>query len=268
MNQGSPARVLVLLGLVFSLCFACSTSSSHKHAPIAPGMVRILGGTFMMGCVSGDNLCEGDERPPHPVTLKSFDMDRTEVTVEDFGRCVNAGRCAEPNSHEPCNGGRAERNTHPINCVDWNQAKAYCEWAGKRLPSEAEWEYAARGGLSGRIYPWGNEPADCSRAVLDDERNGCGKYATWPAGSKAANGFGLYDMAGNVGEWCSDWYDAKAYSQTPSPDPQGASAGHYRVFRGGSWDDSPPYLRVSRRNRLNPDDWINDIGFRCARSVE
>jgi iron(II)-dependent oxidoreductase len=235
-------------------------------------MILIPAGTFTMGCVPGDAHCKEDERPPHPVMLGAFYMDATEVTVGEYGKCVDAGRCMRPNADGGiCNWGRrTERNGHPVNCVDWNMAAAYCEWKGGRLPSEAEWEYAARGGHEGWTYPWGGEPADCGRAVMFCNRNkqaGGWERSTAPVGSKEANGYGLYDMAGNVSEWCSDWFDEDYYSRSPSADPSGAPSGRYRVRRGGSWDDASSFLRISRRHWLPPDQWIPDVGFRCVRSA-
>ena len=152
------------------------------------------------------------------------------------------------------------KEDHPIVNVSWNDATAYCEWAGGRLPTEAEWEWAARGGKSGLVYPWGNEISQ-QNAKYDSEDG------TVPVGSYPANGFGLYDMAGNVWEWCSDWYDENYYSQSPDRDPQGPSSGERRVLRGGAWNYNPRDLRASDRDRSLPDDRFNVTGFRCVREV-
>jgi formylglycine-generating enzyme required for sulfatase activity len=240
-----------------------------------PGMVLIPGGTFMMGCTEMDRECAEDEYPPHIVTLRQFFMDKTEVTVEAYQACVNAGGCtiSKTKSDDPyCNCGFRDRNDHPINCVKWEQAKSYCQWAGKRLPSEAEWEYAARGGHSDWKYPWGeggNITVDCSRAVMPSGGlGGCGKGSTWPVGSKGEYGFGLNDMAGNVWEWVEDCYhnDYKDASR----DGQAWITEHCnkRVLRGGSWDNFPSDFRVSFRYRFRPGYRDFSEGFRCAKSIE
>lgn len=256
------AYLLTLILIVFG------PMSSHLHAAGLPaGMVVIPGGNFMMGCTVGDSECFEDEKPTHKVVLKAFAMDKTEVTVGAYRKCVEAGRCTVPAAKsysQYCNWGYGDRDAHPVNGVNWTQAKAYCEWAGKRLPSEAEWEYAARGGHSEWKYPWGNENADCSRAVMDDRGDGCGKNSTWPAGSKGEYGFGLNDMAGNVLEWVEDCYHDD-YSGAPTDGRAWVMARcDMRILRGGSWLDDPWFLRVSGRIGLNPGFWNLISGFRCA----
>ncbi len=216
-------------------------------------------GKFQMGCVPNDTECEADEKPQHPVKItKGFWMSSTAVTVTAYKRFVAATRHQMPEAPEfnP----NSEKDDHPIVRVNWHDAEAYCEWAGGRLPTEAEWEYAARGDKEGLKYPWGNELS--SQNAKYDSRDG-----TAPVGSYPANGFGLYDMTGNVWEWVADWYEENYYVSSPARDPEGPSAGRGRVLRGGAWDIVPVYLRASYRCGVGPVSWWNDIGFRCAREV-
>ena len=222
------------------------------------GMVLsyIPAGTFQMGSNDG----ESDEQPVHTVTLDAFWMDQTEVTNAMYAQCVSAGACREPQDISCHTRGSYYVDSayadYPVVWVDRYQAEAYCAWAGRRLPTEAQWEYAARGRLAGATYPWG-ERTDSTRA----------NYAwnvgnTSEVGSYAANGYGLYDMAGNVWEWVADWYGP--YSSAAMENPTGPASGDYRVVRGGSWDYDGGDLRVSSRGRRYPDDPINHAGFRCA----
>jgi len=230
--------------------------------------VRLPGGTFQMGSNSGDS----DENPVHSVTLSAFEMAATEVTVGQYRQCVQAGACTAPNdksSNKYCNWGYSDRDNHPVNCIDWHQATAYAKWVGGRLPTEAEWEYAARSGGRNQEYPWGNQKATCSYAVMDDGGNGCGRDSTWPVCSKVAGNTsqGLCDMAGNVWEWVSDWYESGYYGKSPSSNPTGPSSGSPRVVRGGSWFNDARYVRAAYRYRGGPGSRHYNLGFRVARSL-
>ena len=246
-------------------------------------MVRVAGGTFLMGSPAG--VGESDEHPQHPVTLTGYCMDRTEVTVGAYRKCVASGKCkaaAQPGMEGLCNAARGDRQDHPVNCVDWSEANAYCMWAGKRLPSEAQWEYAARGS-DGRTYPWGNEAPSAKRlnacgsecrllgkrlgkewTVLYEESDGWDTTAPvgrFPAGASA---FGAMDMAGNVLEWTGDWYGA--YEVGASTNPTGAKEGTFRVSRGGGWVNVDA-SRVRAAFRLRGEPAVRGVilGFRCAR---
>ena len=158
----------------------------------------------------------------------------------------------------------ADRANHPVVSVSWNDAAAYAKWAGKRLPTEAEWEYSARGGLIAKKYPWGDEPPQ-RRANF-----GYGKRAdippTEPVKSYEVNGYGLYNMAGNVSEWCQDWYDSKYYRISPERNPSGPSTGDARLIRGGSWYTDFNQIRIGPRISEFPEGYEYDRGFRCAKS--
>jgi iron(II)-dependent oxidoreductase len=227
--------------------------------------VRIPGGSFSMG--SNDFSWA---QPVHRVTVPTFEMTKTQVTVEQYKACVDAGACTAPDSGGACNWGQSDRGKHPINCVDWHQAQAYAKWAGGRLPTEAEWEYAARSGGRDWKYPWGNGKATCDRAVMYDGGNdGCGRNSIWPVCSKPRGNttHGLCDMAGNVWEWVQDWYH-DSYNGAPTDGSAWESpAGSNRVCRGGSWDDVAGNVRAAYRLSASPGYRYDYLGFRLARSV-
>ncbi len=216
-------------------------------------MADIPAGDFKMGSSDFEN-----EKPVHPVTLKAFRMDVTEVTTEAYAGCVSAGKCTPADTGEYCNARQEERRKHPINCVDWSQATAYCEWAGKRLPTEEEWEYGARG-TEGRKYSWGNQDAAgqlCWNGTGNDLGKG-NRRNTCVVGSYPAGAFGLMDMAGNVWEWTSSGYSSD-YGK-PRDDA-------VRVNRGGGWySDDPVSVRGAERGRSAPTGRYDSVGFRCAR---
>jgi formylglycine-generating enzyme required for sulfatase activity len=220
-------------------------------------MVYIPAGEFMMGSEGPPD----NESPVHRVNLDAFWIDEHEVTVEQFQVFLeDIGYDADP-----CGEGR----DHPVACVTWFDAQAYCEWAGKRLPTEAEWEKAARGGLEGKLYPWGNEEPVCEEGVENGAQYGLCDGRTVSVKTFSPNGYGLYDMAGNIWEWVADWYDSDYYQHSPTKNPQGPSEGwKNRVLRGGSWNLSSFTLRVSNRIAHNPYVFFDNIGFRCVRSAD
>jgi len=228
-------------------------------------MVLIPAGSFKMG----DSKNDPEEwmersRPVHTVQLDAFYMDVHEVTVGQFREFVDqsgyeyGGSWDEIAQYSP-------GDEYPMIKVNWNDVVSYCKWAGKRLPTEAEWEYAARGGLIGKRYPWGDE-------ITHDDANysGTGGKDKWdrcaPVGSFEPNGYGLYDMAGNVWEWCADWYDEDYYSNLEVLNPQGpsSSSGNTRVIRGGAWSCSSYYRHVACRCPRYPNNRYYYGGFRCV----
>ncbi|MBI3800775.1 MAG: SUMF1/EgtB/PvdO family nonheme iron enzyme [Deltaproteobacteria bacterium] len=213
-----------------------------------------------MGCNEEvDQVCESDEKPGRKVSLDAYSIGKYEVTVAEYRRCVEAGGkgCTSPGSGEICNWGKEGHEDHPINCVDWNQAQGYCQWAGKRLPTEAEWEKAARG-TDGRVYPWGNQ-WEAKRANVDG--SGTAAVGSYSAG---VSPYGSYDMAGNVLEWVQDWYAEDYYRRGPVKNPKGPANGEYKVVRGGSWFPGPRGVRVSYRSGGDSGGRVGSLGFRCA----
>lgn len=279
-------------------------------------MVRIPGGTFLMGTDSHEGYASDGEGPVRTVTVSPFWIDMQAVTNASFGDFVAAtGYRTEaerfgwsfvfggllPEDFPPTRAVAAapwwrqvegadwshpegplsdiaNRGNHPVVHISWQDATAYCEWAGRRLPTEAEWEYAARGGLVQKRYPWGDElmPGGEHRCniwqgdfpsmnTLDD-----GFYGTAPADAFAPNGFGLYNMTGNTWEWCADWFDV-AHGAAPQLDPQGPAMGTHRVIRGGSYLCHESYCyryRVAARSGSTPDSTTGNTGFRCAASTD
>jgi formylglycine-generating enzyme required for sulfatase activity len=257
-------------------------------APATPAEAMIPAGPFWLGCSPLDTsaVCTtkgSPEKPQHEVVLSAYAIDLFETTVAEYGACVQAGACSAPAaagaSAEPFNFGVAGREQHPVNGVSWHQAFTYCQWRGKRLPTEAEWEKAARGGCelhkgecaaTALVYPWGNQPADCTRANFAPAKTkGCQMGITAPVGSLPAgrSPYGLWDAAGNVWEWTADWFDAGAYSTSAQRDPQGPTTGQGRTRRGGGYPNEAETMRVARRYGLTAEVQSSDTGIRCARSL-
>jgi len=222
-------------------------------------LVLVPGGEFLMGSDS-----EGDHSPVHKVYIDAFYVDKHEVANAQYLRfCEETGhRLPEFWGMDGFRCGPAYPN-HPVVGVNWYDATVYAEWCGKRLPTEAEWEYAAGGGLVGMSYPNGD-----TLRPSDGNYNQSDKGGPVVVGSYPANGFGLHDMQGNVVEWVLDFYDPDYYSSTPSTNPQGPDFGRFRVIRGGGWHSGASCNRVYYRNALPPS-WVDfNVGFRCAKDLQ
>ena len=222
-------------------------------------MILIPSGEFLMGTDTDEN-----HSPAHAVTLEAFYLDVHEVTNGEYYEfCqVTGHRLPEFWGIDARRSG-PQFPDHPVVGVSWQDAADYAAWRGKRLPTEAEWEYAARGGLEGKDYPAGNtlSPSDANYAD-----SGIG--APVEVGTFAPNGFGLYEMSGNVFEWVSDRYSPQYYGESPETDPPGPETGRLRVIRGGGWHSGPYCNRTYYRNALPPQ-WVDfAVGFRCARDAE
>jgi formylglycine-generating enzyme len=260
-------------------------------AELLPILAPIPAGSFVMGSDTG----AADEGPVHAVHLAAFAIAVQPVTnaqyarfvretgyrtpaVDDLPLVVRAGGQAREDTFRTAAGGYAwtggqpppGRLDHPVTLVRWEDASAYCRWLSQtlgklsRLPTEAEWEKAARGGLDRQKYPWGDEPADDRANFLCDSAHRSAQ-GTSPSGTYPPNEYGLFDMAGNVWEWVLDWYDSAYYSISPEANPSGPDTGGYRIVRGGGWLSSDPaMLTCSHRHQVPPDTYSYGIGFRVA----
>ncbi len=233
------------------------------------GWVRVPAGSFLMGCVEADNGCLDNERPRHEVTfLAPFELMAAEVTVGQYVQFVTDTGYPRPAAPDYRQTGR-----HPVVLLSWDDAVAFCAWGGARLPTEAEWEYAARGGRAGMVYGRDNE-MDRDQANYGADQccagatGGADRWLnTAPVRSFPPNAFGLYDMVGNVWEWVEGWLDDDYYGTSPSINPPGAATGYARVARGGSWLNFPSALRTSVRLPFGQTGQTSNIGVRCARDV-
>ncbi len=223
------------------------------------GMSFVPAGEFWMGNNAGSYI----EKPMRKVYLSAFWIDRYEVRVKDYLRCVKSGFCKPPKKGKGCNASYPDRQNHPINCISWFDAKRYCQWRGKMLPTEAQWEKAARG-TSAQLYPWGNGSPNCKRANYLD----CGLDGTLPVGSKprGKSPYGAFDMSGNVWEWIYDRFQDKYYRRAPSKNPVNFPRGNLpRVIRGGAWNTPADRLHASYRSDAWPSKRDPTIGFRCVK---
>ena len=293
------SKKIILIGLTciaaIVLVFNCRTSKTY------PGMVFIPGGSFMMGHDEGQDM----EKPVHEVEVDAFYMDIHEVTLAEFKKFVDEthyvsdaekkGGCFIWNGkgwekteginwrHDELGDRHTEdKMNHPVTHLSWNDANAYAQWTGKRLPTEAEWEYAARGGVKGFKFAWGNDPLGQEVVANVSDENLVKVVTSWPytkgydddyvfaspVGSFKPNVFGLYDMAGNAWEWCADYFDKDFYSRSPKKNPRNDDPNERRVMRGNSWDGRPGLLRCSRRTSEVQSSSYVETGFRCVKDVE
>ena len=268
--------ILMVAALITVLMWPCDTppNGAPTRANDQKGgleYVEIPPGKFQMGCVDGDDACLNQEKPRHNVAITNpFWLSRTEVTVGAYERFIEDGGYKEEQYWQAGTAGgtgdpldwmsQRSQPDEPVVGISWYEAFAYCAWAGGRLPTEAEWEYAARGGQEGRRYPWGNQATETD-ASFSSERQ--------PVASFRQNDWGLYDVSGNVWEWTQDWYREDYYQNSPNSDPRGPRKGELRVTRGGSWKSgTASVLRLSGRYGRQPEERTEGIGFRCVVDIE
>ncbi len=276
-------KMWITNGIIMVAILAISLSFfSHAFAfsnSLGMNMIPINGGSFIMGEEKGRG--GEDEMPVHKVTLSPFFISQTEVTISQWKRFCDESETywdqwEDVKTYSP-------KGDYPICFVSWEDAEEFCEWLSERegknyrLPTEAEWEYAARGGLHAKLFPWGDKRADGTQCNFADklefekekdiwaDQNIVDGYAYCaPAKAYSPNGYGLYNMAGNVWEWCKEWYCMTYYKESPSKDPSGPSSGRLKVIRGGAWCFHPETLRVSNRCGIDPKLQTGFTGFRVV----
>lgn len=278
LRRGTPvlpgARALTILTL-FGLSLQAGVAGGKARRPAGLAWIRLPGGSFLMGSNRGHHA-----GPAHRVKVRTFRITRTEVTVDQYRACLKSGACTDtlltgitrpgqPVRTSPlCNWNHVSRGRHPMNCVDRNQARAFCRWVGGRLPAEAEWEYAARSGGRARRFPWGDELASCRRAVMEERRPGCGTGSTHPVCSRptGASRQKVCDLSGNVWEWVEDcWHPGYAGAPGDGKPWTRSCEGEHFVVRGGAFNSGAAALQAHFRMNEHPGAHLHLLGFRCAR---
>ena len=259
MTNDVRATTAVLVAAALAVAtLGCPRSGRHTDAPV----VVVPAGEFQMGCTEnlGGCMVGGMDLPAHTVVLSAFEIDKTEVTQAAYAACVAAGACTRPSgkSYNP-----ETKPTLPVTEVSWEQAARYCAWAGKRLPTEAEWEKAARG-TDARLYPWGDAAPTCTLATFEGCSDGPLPVGSTPSG---ASPYGILDLAGNVQEWVGDYYSSSYYAAGPVHDPGGPGHGNSgHSVRGGGYAYDAWHIRSAVR-LWDPGAPTDDLGFRCARTL-
>jgi formylglycine-generating enzyme required for sulfatase activity len=263
--------------VILAGCGSVSTENTTDFTGPFYNMVFIPEGNFKMGCNPDHNggfSCLPDELPLHTVKLDGYYIDKFEVTNAQYAACVKSEACESPSDFssetQASYFDKSSYANYPVVYVSWNDAEAYCKWAGKRLPTEAEWEKAARGSTV-KTYPWGDKDPSCTLAnVYNNVSSSDCVGDTSAVGSlpDGASQYGALDMAGNVWEWVSDWYSENYYNESPSENPTGPASSAYKVLRGGGWSSNWVVQRTASRS-FDPDfNKSKDAGFRCASSSD
>lgn len=285
-------KSLALITLVSTVLVGCgsggkSASEIKKPVPTVPPptpkpptppadivdieVVNVPAGEFTMGCNNADPACQTDNSV-RKVYLDAYKIDKYKVTYRRYQECLDAGDCTPLFEGSGCNAGMKWNSNHPVNCVNYQQAKTFCEFDKKQLPTEAQWAKAARG-TDARKYPWGHELPSCDLAVINRKTEGsamgpgCGSGTTQPVGSKpkGASPYGVMDMAGNLFEWTADWYSESYHKTAERSNPKGPHSGEHKVLRGSSW-----LMRTDNgissviRSGYSPLGQGYVVGFRCA----
>jgi len=286
-------KIILLLALATGLIVGGAII--YQATRIREKMILIPAGSFFMGCnVTFGSDCEPPSSPQREIFLDAFWLDEHEATVAEYRRCVKAGACRAPQTHNRLGldekwqrydfaytWDKKNHDDFPVNGVEWKDAETYCRWRKKRLPAEAEFEKALRGGLSNQEWPWGGAPSPPKNFGNFQDESGRRHFTYWrvfdgyddgwvassPVCSFKKNPFGLCDIAGNMTEWCRDYYDPNWYAKMPSKNPVDTTPSGYRVLRGGGWRGTPRSNHSYFRDQQPEQTYLSSIGFRCAKDA-